>query len=106
VAVVAELQQTMVFLFLCETVTVAVVAAAALVKTKQQRVEPHLLRDKVLLAAVVIEQPVLAAVVHQKPAKQMPLDTGAMAKQVQLLELALPGLAVAVAAAEIIYRSH
>jgi hypothetical protein len=104
--VVAELQQTLVLIFLCETVTVAEAAAAALVKTTQQRVELHLLQDKVLLAAVVIEQLVLAAVVHQKLAKQMLLDTGAMAKQVQLLELALPGLAEAAEAAEIIYRSH
>jgi hypothetical protein len=48
----------------------------------------------------------LAAAVHQKLAKQMQLDTAAMAKLVQLLELALPAPAVAVAVAEIIYRSH
>jgi hypothetical protein len=48
----------------------------------------------------------MAAAVHQRPVNQLQLDTEVMVKQVQLLELALPELAVAVAVAETMWHSH
>jgi hypothetical protein len=98
--VAAVRQQTV--LRIIEMEEAAVVAAAALVKTKQQRVELHLLRDKVLLAAVVIAHWVLVVVAHQKLAEA---PVVVMAKLVQLLELALPAQAVAAAAVVIQLRN-
>ena len=94
---VVEQQQIVLRLIAMEKVVE--VAAAVLVRTKQQLEEPHLLQDKALpaAAAAAIESLVLAAAVHQRLVKHMQVDMVVMAKRVQLLELALPSQAAAAA---------
>ena len=91
------MEQQQIVLRLIAMEKVVEVAAAVLVRTKQQLEEPHLLQDKALpaAAAAAIESLVLAAAVHQRLVKQMQVDTVVMAKRVQLLELALPAQAAA-----------